>query len=73
MNEEIGDSIDEAMNAARNEREPYTAQTKRLLDRYIAVLTSDELVSHVDANPFVPVQIAATLSAALTDIRKLMV
>jgi hypothetical protein len=73
INDDIGDSIDEAMNAAQSEREPYTVQTKRLLDRYIAELNSDKLVSHVDANPFVPVQIVATLSAALTEIRKLMV
>lgn len=73
MNEDIGESIDEAINTAQDEREPYTARTKRLLDQYIAELKSDKLVGHVDANPFVPVQIAATLGAALAEIRKLMV
>jgi hypothetical protein len=73
LNDEIGSAIDEAMNAAVDARAPYNAETRRIIARYQALLAEDELVRHVDANPFVEVRMAATLGAALADISQLMV
>ena len=68
LNDVIGDAIDAAMNAAQNERAPYTAATRKVIEGYLQRLASDPMVKHVDSNPFSPVSVAATLGAALTAI-----
>ena len=73
VNDELGDAIDEAINAARDSRAPYTETIRKHIDYYISFLQTDELVQHVDRNTFVPVDMAATLTSALSKIRQLMV
>jgi hypothetical protein len=73
LTEALGDAVDAAINTANDARAPYNEATKRLIDDYLKVLAEDELISHVDRNPFAPTTIAASLSAALTGIRQRMV
>ncbi len=63
--DEIGDAIDAAINAAQSEREPYNDTTRQIIASYLDELDDDPLVKHVDANPFHPVAMRATLGAAL--------
>lgn len=64
LNEEIADAVDAAMNATGGG----DARTRALMEAYVERLESDPLIDHVDANPFVPVTIQATLKTALTAI-----
>ncbi len=64
LNEEIADAVDEAMTAGGGP----DARTRSLMQAYVDRLASDPLVEHVDANPFVRVDIQATLTGALDSI-----
>jgi hypothetical protein len=64
LNEEIADAVDEAITAGGGP----DARTRSLMQAYIDRLAGDPLVDHVDSNPFVPVDIQATLTGALDAI-----
>lgn len=67
------DAIDDAINAANSEREPYNEATGSLLRTFLSELRSDRLIKQADNNPFVKVSVEATLVVALTSIEKTMV
>lgn len=69
-NEELQDLIDEAMGTAENENTPITRELTKRLDSLIDEVQSNEVIKHVDANPFgVALDIGATLSKALKAVR----
>jgi hypothetical protein len=68
MNEEIGDAIDEAINTARDERASGIENVQSMIESWLAELDGDPLIQHVDANPFSPVTVSATLGTALRKI-----
>lgn len=65
LNEGVGDAMDAAMSSAEDDRPAANPDAVEELKAYIAELTRNPLVRHVDANPFVPTGVAATLKAAL--------
>ena len=69
-NEELQALVDEAMGTAENEDTPITRELSQKLDSLIDEVGSNEVIKHVDANPFgVALNIGATLSKALSDVR----
>lgn len=68
LNDQIGDSVDAAMSTAENDRAPANKRATDMMQSYLVELARNPLVKHVDANPFVPVQVAATLGGALRKI-----
>jgi hypothetical protein len=68
LNAEIGDAVDDAINASGGDRQEAETKTRTLLEGYVARLANYPLVDHVDANPFVTVDIRRTLTTALNDI-----
>jgi hypothetical protein len=73
MQSTLADTIDEAINAAENEREPYTDATRAAIQKHIADIKGNVLIKHIDKNPFVAVDVEATLTGALSDIAANMV
>jgi len=68
--EALQDLVDEAMNAAEDPAQPATKALRQQLDDYISELHSNEVVKHVDSNPFgVTVSVEKTLGAALESVR----
>lgn len=68
LNDEIGDTIDAALNAAAEQRSMHNPAIRRAISGYLDFLATDELVRKVDGNPLVPVSVRATLSDALQAI-----
>lgn len=68
LNEGVGDAIDDAMSSAQDDRPSANAEAVEELKAYIAELARNPLVRHVDANPFVPTGVVATLTAALDQV-----
>ena len=71
-NDELTDAVDEALNTAEDQDSPVTDAIRSSLDHYLASLDSHELIQLLDANPLVPVSIAATLRPALLRIKSAM-
>ena len=68
--DELQDLVDEAMGTAEDEDTPITRALVQRLDSLIAKVAANEVIRHVDANPFgVPMSIETTLTAALRDVR----
>jgi len=71
--EDLGDAVDEAMNATENAASPITEALRKTLLNYLNEVTSSQLIQHVDKNPFgVPVTIETTLGDALSKVRDTM-
>jgi len=68
LNENVGDAVDAAISAAADERAAANAQAVAELQAYVEELARNPLVKHADGNPFIPVSIAATLTAALKKV-----
>lgn len=63
--DEIGDTIDHGINALDDDRGKQNEVVKREVLGLIGKVSANKLVAHVDRNPIKPLQIAASLSAAL--------
>jgi hypothetical protein len=69
MNEELGDGLDEVLNAAQAERPRRAARVRQVLARLAALASNDPIFAHIDGNEFAPdMQVAAQLRAKLKDI-----
>ncbi len=71
--EALQDLVDEAMNAAEDPAQPATQALRKQLDEFIAELHSNDVIKHVDSNPFgVTLTVEKTLGAALEAVRSNM-
>jgi hypothetical protein len=69
LDESLADKLDEAGNAADPAiRSPRVAEAKAIMQRYTSFLSSTPVIAALDENPFVPLAIRPTLSAALTTL-----
>ena len=66
LDESLADALDDAINqtdaARRGEK---VAEARAIVGRYQTYLEAEPMIAWLDENPFVPVSIAATLSATL--------
>ncbi|WP_077032600.1 hypothetical protein [Pelomonas sp. KK5] len=73
LNDDLLAMVDEAMNTSENKASPVTKALKAQVTSYLAELSANALVKHVDSNPYgVAVNIEQTLGAALENIRDTM-
>lgn len=63
--DEVGDTIDRGINALDEDRGTRNEEVKREVLGLIDKVSGNKLIAHVDRNPVMPLQIAASLSAAL--------
>jgi len=73
LQSEVQEAVDEAMNVARDERQPYTDATRAKIRGFVNQIKSNPLVKHIDQNPFAPVGVEATVTASLNEIIAAMV
>ncbi len=67
FDETLADTLDAAINATDvAERARLVLQARGRIDEYKAFLDAQPLIADLDANPFVPLSIRATLGATLT-------
>lgn len=66
--EQIADSVDAAINASQDEREPVTLAVRQELDSAFQLVTTSPILAHVESSPF-GISIQGPLKNALSDIR----
>ena len=69
MNEELGDRLDDVLNAEALQRPKVAATAKLVLERFISFVESDQLMSLIDGNEYAPdMLVAKPLRANLKEI-----
>jgi len=71
LDESLADKLDEATNATDPAKRAALVQDARaILQRYQQFLASDDTINELDTNPFVPLQIRATIAGTLDTLSK---
>lgn len=69
LDEELADRLDEATNETDpTKRQALIAAARQAIARYQAFVAQDKVIADLDANPFVPLTIGATLGATLNTL-----
>jgi hypothetical protein len=69
LDEALADALDDATNAGdAQKRSEAVTQAKELIQSYQNFLGSESIIKDIDSNPFVPLQISATLTKTLTTL-----
>lgn len=63
--EELSDAIDDGINSMGSERGAQNEKLQGQVLDLLAEVSGNKLIAHVDANPFVPLTVGATLRTAL--------
>lgn len=72
MYDRIDDAVDAAINAAERPDQPVPPEVRAQIASFLSDVSSNPLIAHIDANPFVPLSIGSALKSSLTDIRAKM-
>jgi hypothetical protein len=68
FDDKLSDKLDDALNAAGDDRRRHHNQAVHLVGQYLRFLNSHPIILAIDSNPFAPVRVRETLAATLTDI-----
>lgn len=69
FSEGLGDALDAALSAeSSSDRQIHVGQARGIAGRYRSFLTTSPLVKHIDANPYVDINICSRLTTALDEV-----
>jgi hypothetical protein len=70
FNEGLSDALDELYNAEANKKKPLAQGALQTVKHYREYVESDELIAHIEANPYESLTVRASLLGPLTEIEK---
>jgi hypothetical protein len=68
FDESLGDTLDQALNAADEEKPKFNRQALAIVEKYRAYVDGDPFIKAVVANPLVPMNFQADLSSTLAQM-----
>jgi hypothetical protein len=69
FNEGLSDSLDELYNADSDKKQPMAQAALQTVKHYLAYVESDELIAHIEANPYESLTVRASLLGPLMEIQ----
>ena len=71
LDQSLADKLDELGNSDdASQHQKLAGEARQIIDRYESFVGSNNLISQLDQNPFVPLQIQKTLTATLAALKK---
>ena len=70
FNEGLSDSLDELYNAETDKKPPLAKSALQTVSNYIGYVESDELIAHIEENPYETLTVRSSLLDSLTEIQK---
>lgn len=64
----LQDKLDEAMNMTDDQKEPLHQEALAIINRYQTYVDGDPFIKDIDANPFIPMSIAKTVTTVLNSL-----